>query len=49
MPRFSHDDVIDFQVREAIMLRGLEQRREAEKKHDRADWKRGKPGSGMPG
>lgn len=52
MPRFSDDDVIDFMVTEAVILRSLEHQEEmreaAEKKQRMAEWKRGAPGSGMP-
>lgn len=52
MPRFSDDDVIDFQVAEAVTLRRLqsdasvvEQQRQKQRVEE---WRKQKPGSGPP-
>lgn len=39
LPRFSRDDVLDFQIREALVLRGLKHKAEQAKKREREQWK----------
>lgn len=48
LPRFSEDDVIDFQVTEAIVNRAADEAASAEKKRKREDWKHAPVGSGPP-
>jgi hypothetical protein len=40
MPQFSNDDVLQFMVTEAVLLRGLQARKEESKKRQKEDWKR---------
>ena len=42
VPRFSEDDVIDYMVLEAVALKVMKQREEAEKKREKSDWKNDK-------
>jgi hypothetical protein len=53
LPRFSDDDVIDYQVAEAVTMRRLQSdaeiQREAAEKRKLDEWRKGKPGSGLPG
>lgn len=48
MPTFSDDDVVDFMVKEAIVMRGRQARAEEQKRQKREEWKRRPVGSGTP-
>lgn len=39
LPSFSDDDVIDFQITEALVVRAAHERGEAQKKQEREAWK----------
>lgn len=39
LPTFSQDDVVNFMVTEALVLRANEQRQDAELKRKQEDWK----------
>lgn len=39
LPSFSDDDVLDYMVTEAIVLRGVQEDKEAQKQEERRRWK----------
>lgn len=46
LPRFSDDDVIDYMVAEAIVMREWESVKAEQKKRERDDWKKRGMGNG---
>ena len=45
LPQFSPDDVVDFQVAEAILARRQAEQEKAEKEREREEWRKGHKGA----
>jgi hypothetical protein len=48
-PRFSDDDVLDYMVTEAIVVKHWDEQRKEHKRQEMREWKKRKVGSGPPG
>ncbi len=44
LPAFSEDDVLDFQVTEAVILKSMEEQAKQKKEAERASWRKGHKG-----
>ena len=45
LPTFSEDDFLDFCVKEALFARDAQEQVKAQKRQEREEWRRQKPGS----
>jgi hypothetical protein len=48
LPTFSDDDFLDFCVKEALFVREVQEQAKAQKRQEREEWKRQKPGGTGP-